>query len=130
MDIFVSPSSAHKVDAGLLERAPPLKYQLNEVEFFITSSLPMFDEAARLWLEGYNSSRYVSIPNLEVSGRYADMRDPEPEEERALFARLRLESGWSSDSVFSESRTYGSLARRRDAVEESQCYAGEGEDCV
>jgi hypothetical protein len=134
VDIFASPSATRKPSLGSPERAPPLKYLLNEVEFYITSSMPMFDDAARLWLEGYNSSRYVSIPNSEVSGRYADMRDPALEEELSQFARLRSGAGLSSDFLFSAPRTYGSLAPRRDAMEESQCAVGDaaadGEDCV
>merc|ERR1711879_1089389 len=69
-----------------------------------------FDEAAKLWIEGYINKRYVLIPNQEVSGPYADMLDPERKEERNLFAKLSSELGWA-DSL-GESRTYGSRAPR------------------
>merc|ERR1712113_1144356 len=93
-------------------RAPILKYQVNEVEFYITSSLPLFDEAARLWLEGYNNRQYVLIPNTEVSGPYAEMEDPDPADEQKLFAELKLKLGWED---IAGPRLHGSLAPRLDA---------------
>lgn len=109
VDIFVSPASP----AGM-------RYQVSEVEFYITSSMPLFDEAAKLWLDGYYSKKYVLIPNHEVSGPYANMQDPDAREEQILFEGLKSELGWTESILESGSRNWGSLARRpgADATED------------
>ena len=122
VDIFVSavgrasspPDNGTATNGTAATRAhsrattPALRYQLNEAEFYITSSMDFFDEAARLWLEGYSHRRYVVVPNDEVSGRYAGVHDPDPREEIAHFKALASELGWA-DRPADAARTYGSL---------------------
>ena len=92
------------------ERTRISRYLVSEVEIFMTQSLPMFEQAAALWLEGY-SRRIVLIPNGEIRGPYASMQDPEREEERSYFATLRDREaeglGWAN--TLGSARTYGSL---------------------
>ena len=76
---------------------------MSEVEIFMTQSLPLFKQAAALWLEGY-SRRIELIPNGDIRGPYASMQDPEREEERSHFATLRDRA-----NTLGSARTYGSL---------------------
>jgi hypothetical protein len=92
------------------ERARISRYLVSEVEIFMTQSLPLFKQAAALWLEGY-SRRIELIPNGDIRGPYASMQDPEREEERSHFATLRDREaeglGWAN--TLGSARTYGSL---------------------
>ena len=85
------------------ERARISRYLVSEVEIFMTQSLPLFKQAAALWLEGY-SRRIELIPNGDIRGPYASMQDPEREEERSHFATLRDRA-----NTLGSARTYGSL---------------------
>jgi hypothetical protein len=92
------------------ERARISRYLVSEVEIFMTQSLPLFKQAAALWLEGY-SRRIELIPNGDIRGPYASMQDPEREQERSHFATLRDREaeglGWAN--TLGSARTYGSL---------------------
>ena len=100
VDIFVAEALASR-RSGLTARIS--RYLVSEVEIFMTQSLPLFKQAAALWLEGY-SRRIELIPNGDIRGPYASMQDPEREEERSHFATLRDRA-----NTLGSARTYGSL---------------------